>query len=223
MAGILKTLRLEHGGISVQGTPRRLAVMVADLSPRQPDTSERLRGPPCKVSIANSNAPGCEGLGCKETGHRGVCLLSQLPYVSASHHNSNLTRNKKHHSDQVRIYPWPAESPERAADMATRAPESCFLHSPGSLFETLYMMNVSRCSCQPRLWQVDIWPRLFAYRDSQTWRTHVWLLPLLWCAGCLSIQIRIWPERICHICLPCESGASRMQGGTVLAIGSCWS
>lgn len=49
MPAILKSLRLEHGPISVQGTPRRLVVMVEQLSPGQPDTSERLRGPPCKV------------------------------------------------------------------------------------------------------------------------------------------------------------------------------
>ena len=50
MPGVLERLRLTHGGISVEGTPRRLAVTVADLAARQPDAEDRLRGPPAKVS-----------------------------------------------------------------------------------------------------------------------------------------------------------------------------
>lgn len=37
--------------MSVEGTPRRLAVMVADLAARQPDAEDKVRGPPAKVAI----------------------------------------------------------------------------------------------------------------------------------------------------------------------------
>eukprot|EP00271_Cylindrocystis_brebissonii_P004542 TRINITY_DN16276_c0_g1_i1.p1 TRINITY_DN16276_c0_g1~~TRINITY_DN16276_c0_g1_i1.p1 ORF type:complete len:1229 (-),score=224.72 TRINITY_DN16276_c0_g1_i1:927-4613(-) len=43
---LLQRLRLPHGAISVSGTPRRLAVMVAALGVRQEDSSAEVRGPP---------------------------------------------------------------------------------------------------------------------------------------------------------------------------------
>lgn len=46
---LLKKLRLEHGAVRVEGTPRRLAVLVSDLVPRQPDVEEAVKGPPAKV------------------------------------------------------------------------------------------------------------------------------------------------------------------------------
>ncbi len=49
MPGLLDQLRLAHGSVSVEGTPRRLAVTIADLAPRQPDAEDKLRGPPAKV------------------------------------------------------------------------------------------------------------------------------------------------------------------------------
>ena len=51
MPGVLERLRLAHIGVSVEGTPRRLAVMVADLAARQPDAEDRVRGPPAKVGV----------------------------------------------------------------------------------------------------------------------------------------------------------------------------
>ncbi|HEY6075068.1 MAG TPA: glycine--tRNA ligase subunit beta, partial [Anaerolineales bacterium] len=60
---LLKELSLEHGGIQVQGTPRRIAVMVEDLSPRQPDRESLVKGPPAdkafdKEGIASPAAVG---------------------------------------------------------------------------------------------------------------------------------------------------------------------
>ncbi len=45
----MKRLKLEHGAVEVDSTPRRLVVRVADVASRQPDTSEKIRGPPGKV------------------------------------------------------------------------------------------------------------------------------------------------------------------------------
>lgn len=46
---LLKRLLLAHGSVSVECTPRRLAVMVQDLAPRQEDVEENVRGPPAKA------------------------------------------------------------------------------------------------------------------------------------------------------------------------------
>jgi glycyl-tRNA synthetase len=43
---LLDDLRLAHGTIHVEGTPRRLAVVVESLAPRQPDRDVVTRGPP---------------------------------------------------------------------------------------------------------------------------------------------------------------------------------
>lgn len=46
---LLERLRLSHDGIRVEGTPRRLAVLVSGLAAGQPDAEEKMRGPPAKV------------------------------------------------------------------------------------------------------------------------------------------------------------------------------
>ncbi|OGT27907.1 MAG: glycine--tRNA ligase subunit beta, partial [Gammaproteobacteria bacterium RBG_16_66_13] len=43
---LLEAARLPHGSVSIMGTPRRLAVLVADLAPRQHDVAETVKGPP---------------------------------------------------------------------------------------------------------------------------------------------------------------------------------
>jgi hypothetical protein len=68
---LLKRLLLEHGPVRVECTPRRLAVLVPDLAPRQPDVEEDIRGPPAKVEaslhlIAN-HREGTEHLWTLET------------------------------------------------------------------------------------------------------------------------------------------------------------
>lgn len=47
----LEAARLQHGALTVWGTPRRLAVRVANLAERQPDLAEELTGPPEKVAF----------------------------------------------------------------------------------------------------------------------------------------------------------------------------
>lgn len=49
MPELLAKARLEHGAVAVEGTPRRLTVLVSGLAARQPDAEERVRGPPAKV------------------------------------------------------------------------------------------------------------------------------------------------------------------------------
>jgi glycyl-tRNA synthetase len=49
MVELLQRLRLSHSGVSVEGTPRRVAVLVSGLAARQTDAENRMRGPPAKV------------------------------------------------------------------------------------------------------------------------------------------------------------------------------
>lgn len=46
---LLKKLQLAHGQVTVESTPRRLAVMVARVQAKQEDVEESVRGPPAKV------------------------------------------------------------------------------------------------------------------------------------------------------------------------------
>jgi glycyl-tRNA synthetase beta subunit len=54
MPAFLKRLRLDHGAIEVDSTPRRLVVRAANVAARQPDTNEKIRGPPAKVATLNA-------------------------------------------------------------------------------------------------------------------------------------------------------------------------
>ncbi len=63
MPDLLNELHLEHGDIRVFSTPRRLAVSIDSLSPRQPDREELVKGPPAdkafdKDGIASPAAVG---------------------------------------------------------------------------------------------------------------------------------------------------------------------
>lgn len=53
---LLNKMRLRHKGVAVEGTPRRLAVLVTCLEPSQSDASERIRGPPAKVAFGPDGA-----------------------------------------------------------------------------------------------------------------------------------------------------------------------
>jgi glycyl-tRNA synthetase len=57
LPALLNNLRLEHGEISVSGTPRRLVVYVEDLSPTQPDLEQLVKGPPADRAFDSSGEP----------------------------------------------------------------------------------------------------------------------------------------------------------------------
>ena len=66
---LLTRLRLPHGVISVSGTPRRLAVVVADLALTQPDSSVEVRGPPrAKAFDAKGQPSGALQGFCRKNG-----------------------------------------------------------------------------------------------------------------------------------------------------------
>lgn len=54
---LLDELRLAHGAVEVQGTPRRLAVTVAALAPRQDDLETVIQGPPAELAFAEDGTP----------------------------------------------------------------------------------------------------------------------------------------------------------------------
>jgi glycyl-tRNA synthetase len=54
---LLVEARLEHGGIRVTGTPRRLVVYVEDLAARQRDEEGLVKGPPAKIAFDEQGRP----------------------------------------------------------------------------------------------------------------------------------------------------------------------
>jgi len=65
---ILSEARLAHESIRVVGTPRRQAVLVAGLAPRQPDRTLEVQGPPAKVAFDAAGKPtrAAEGFAQKQ-------------------------------------------------------------------------------------------------------------------------------------------------------------
>ncbi len=54
---LLDEARLAHGAIVIDGTPRRLAVFVADMAARQADLEYELKGPPARVAFDAQGKP----------------------------------------------------------------------------------------------------------------------------------------------------------------------
>ncbi len=53
----LDNLRLTHGDVRVYGTPRRLAVLIQEVAPRQPDRELVIKGPPAKAAFDAAGQP----------------------------------------------------------------------------------------------------------------------------------------------------------------------
>jgi len=60
---LLGDLRLEHGLVRVEGTPRRLVVFVENLASRQPDLEQVIKGPPAERAFDQSGRPTKVGEG----------------------------------------------------------------------------------------------------------------------------------------------------------------
>lgn len=54
---LLQRLRLDHGAVRVVGTPRRLAVLVDGVVPRQPDETQLVKGPPTRAAFDEQGQP----------------------------------------------------------------------------------------------------------------------------------------------------------------------
>jgi glycyl-tRNA synthetase len=52
---MLDEARLSYGSVTVVGTPRRQAVLVYGLAPRQPDRTSEVQGPPAKVAFPDAD------------------------------------------------------------------------------------------------------------------------------------------------------------------------
>ena len=81
---LLKELSLEHGSVTIDGTPRRLVVSIADLSPNQPDREDLVKGPPADkafdasgialpaaMGFAKKNGVNTKDLEVREDAHAG--------------------------------------------------------------------------------------------------------------------------------------------------------
>jgi glycyl-tRNA synthetase len=60
---LLKELSLEHGSVNIHGTPRRLTVSIADLSPNQPDREDLVKGPPADKAFDKDGVALPAGMG----------------------------------------------------------------------------------------------------------------------------------------------------------------
>ncbi len=58
LPSLLDELHLEHGDVRVFSTPRRLVVSIANLSPRQPDREDLVKGPPADKAIVSGASVG---------------------------------------------------------------------------------------------------------------------------------------------------------------------
>lgn len=66
---MLDACKLGHGGVAVEGTPRRMAVTVHELVPGQMSSTEDVRGPPVKVAYDDEGVPTPALMGfCKKNG-----------------------------------------------------------------------------------------------------------------------------------------------------------
>jgi glycyl-tRNA synthetase len=65
---MLEEARLGYGSVKVVGTPRRQAVLVYGLAPRQPDRTMKVQGPPAKVAFDADDQPtrAAEGFARKQ-------------------------------------------------------------------------------------------------------------------------------------------------------------
>ena len=83
---MLEKLNLAHGGVAVEGTPRRLVVRIKALITRQPDRSDRIRGPPLKAAFDADGAPtkAAEGFARKNGIADATALLVEDGYVWAT-------------------------------------------------------------------------------------------------------------------------------------------
>ncbi len=59
----LDELHLEHGAVTVSGTPRRLAVFVKALAPRQSDREDLVKGPPAERAFGPDGVPTPAAIG----------------------------------------------------------------------------------------------------------------------------------------------------------------
>ena len=74
LPALLDRLRLGHGGVKVEGTPRRLTAVVHQLAARQSNSADTVRGPPVKAAYDAAGAPTNALLGfCKKNGVTGEC------------------------------------------------------------------------------------------------------------------------------------------------------
>jgi glycyl-tRNA synthetase beta chain len=62
----LAAARLAHGAVQIWGTPRRIAIAVADLADSQPDVDERVVGPPASAGYDKEGKPTRAALGFAE-------------------------------------------------------------------------------------------------------------------------------------------------------------
>ena len=75
----LAAARLVHDGVTVVGTPRRLAVIVKALAPKQPDLHELIVGPPVNIAFAADGTLSKAGQGFAAKNGIDVATVTRGP------------------------------------------------------------------------------------------------------------------------------------------------
>ncbi len=78
---LLTTRRLAYSDIHIWMTPRRVAVQVLGVEPRQPDSTELLVGPPIRIAFDSDGAPTKAALGFLSRGGIDVEQMQRGPVV----------------------------------------------------------------------------------------------------------------------------------------------
>ncbi|MDP2798392.1 MAG: glycine--tRNA ligase subunit beta, partial [Deltaproteobacteria bacterium] len=77
-ARLLSEKKIPFGGVSVVGTPRRLALVVSDLADRQPDQSREITGPPKRVAFDDNGNPTPAAIGFARSQGVDVSALTTI-------------------------------------------------------------------------------------------------------------------------------------------------
>ncbi len=75
----LAAARLQHAGVTVLGSPRRLAVIVTELSAKQPDLNETIVGPPVNIAFAADGSLSKAGQGFAAKNAIDVATVTRGP------------------------------------------------------------------------------------------------------------------------------------------------
>ncbi|DBA71104.1 TPA: hypothetical protein ACH3X2_011520 [Trebouxia sp. C0005] len=75
---LLDRLRLGHGEVQIEATPRRLALLISQLAVHQRGAENKLRGPPAKVAFGPDGSPSKALLGfCKKNGVQADSVVTE--------------------------------------------------------------------------------------------------------------------------------------------------
>ena len=100
VSAMLRDLRLEYGDIKTYATPRRLVVYITNLSPRQPDLEQIVKGPPADRAFDTLGQPTKAAEGFARS--RGVSVSDlEIREIDAGRYVTAVVKQKGHSTIEV--------------------------------------------------------------------------------------------------------------------------